>query len=299
MAQYDTQFTTIPDSAPPSPAGTRRGLWSLAGVFWIDLAIIFVLLILMNLALGAFVIVRALQEDIIQLPLDPGSVSRLAADQPMISRLLGPGLFVFVFIQNVIFLGVPIVRVAVLRREPLAGIGFRAKRPLRLIGLGFGAGVAILIGNVILNTIFSQLGIEQNQAEQFAQQFSLLQQGMLGQALFFVFGAIGAPLSEEVLFRGYAFNALRRTLPSQRGGLAVAYLGSALLFTLPHALQVTQGAIALLIPLFLIGLALAWLMHYTGSLLPCVIAHAMNNSVGLLALLFCLNNPGITACPKF
>src|SRR5262249_9095273 len=118
------------------------------------------------------------------------------------------------------------------------------------------------------------------------------------QALFFVFGALGAPFSEEVLFRGYAFNALRGTLPSERAGLVLAYLGSALLFTLPHLIEVTQGAVALLVPLFLIGLVLAWLMHGTSSLLPCVIAHAMNNSVGLLALLVCLNNPGFTACPK-
>jgi membrane protease YdiL (CAAX protease family) len=297
MAQYDTQYTTAPDSAPPS-ARARR-VWPLAGVFWIDLAIIFVLLVLMNVALGAFVIARALQEGLIQLPLDSASISRLFADQQMVGRLLGPGLFVFLFVQNLIFVGVPILRIAVLRREPLAEIGFRAERPLRLIGLGIGVGVAILFGNVALDTLFSWLGIRQNQAEQFAEQFSLLQRGALGQALFFLFGAIGAPFSEEVLFRGYAFNALRRTLPDQRGGLAVAYVGSALLFTLPHALEVTQGTIALLIPLFLIGLALAWLMHYTGSLLPCVIAHAMNNSVGLLALLFCLNNPGISACPTF
>jgi membrane protease YdiL (CAAX protease family) len=297
MAQYDTQYTTIPSSAPPSPNGTRRGLWPLAGVFWIDLAIIFVLLIIMNVAVAGYTLLRASQEGLIN-SLSAPAIERLFADPATVNQLLGPGLFVFVFIQNLIFLGVPILRVAVLRREPLAEIGFRAERPLRLIGLGFGVGAAILIGNVLFDTIFSQLGIEQNQAEQFAQQFSLLHQGVLGQVLFFVFGAIGAPLSEEVLFRGYAFNALRGTLPSKRGGLILAYLGSALLFTLPHALEVTQGAIALLIPLFLIGLALAWLMHYTGSLLPCVIAHAMNNSVGLLALLFCLNNPGITVCPK-
>lgn len=297
MAQYDTQYTTSPDSAPPSREGARRGRWPLAAVFWIDLAIIFVLLILMNVAVAGYALVRAVQDGLIT-SLNSAAIQRVFADPATINRLLGPGLFVFLFIQNLIFLGVPILRVAVLRREPLAEIGFRAERPLRLIGLGFGVGVAILIGNVILDTVFGQLGIEQNQAEQFAQQFSLLHQGVLGQVLFLVFGAIGAPLSEEVLFRGYAFNALRGTLHSKRGGLVVAYLGSALLFTLPHALEVTQGAIALLIPLFLIGLALAWLMHYTGSLLPCVIAHAMNNSVGLLALLFCLNNPGITACPK-
>jgi membrane protease YdiL (CAAX protease family) len=298
MAQYDTQYTTIPDAAPPSPsAGTRRR-WPLAGVFWVDLAIIFVLLIVMNLALGGYALARAFQEGLMTT-FDELSIRRVLADSATVSRLLGPALFVFLFVQNLVFLGVPILRVAVLRREPLAEIGFRAERPLRLVGLGIGVGFAILIANVMLDAFFNWLGIRQDQAEQFAQQFSLLQQGALGQALFFVFGAIGAPLSEEVLFRGYGFNALRRTLPSERGGLLVAYLGSALLFTLPHAFGVTQGAIALLIPLFLIGLALAWLMHYTGSLLPCVIAHAMNNSFGLLALLFCLNNPGITACPKF
>jgi hypothetical protein len=37
-------------------------------------------------------------------------------------------------------------------------------------------------------------------------------------------------------------------------------------------------------------------MHRTGSLIPCIIAHAMNNSVGLLALVVCVNSPGI--CPN-
>ena len=297
MAQYNTQYPTIPDSIPPSPSGARRRLWPLAGVFWIDLALIFILLVLMNFAVAGYALVRANQEGLIKT-LDTAAIEQLFSDPSAINRLLGPGLFVFLFVQNLVFLGVPILRVAVLRREPLAEIGFRAERPLRLIGLGVGVGIAILIGNVMLDAFFNWLGIKQDQAEQFAQQFSLLQQGALGQALFFIFGAIGAPLSEEVLFRGYGFNALRRTIPSERGGLVLAYLGSALLFTLPHALGVTQGAIALLVPLFLIGLALAWLMHYSGSLLPCVIAHAMNNSFGLLALLLCLNNPGITVCPK-
>ena len=298
MAQYDTQYTTISDSVPPPPTTAQRRLWSLAGVFWIDLAIIFILLILMNIAIGIFALVRASQEGLIR-SLDAAAIRQVLANPSTINRLLGPGIFVFLFVQNLVFLGVPILRVAVLRREPLAEIGFRAKHPLRLVGLGIGVGFAILISNVLFDALFSWLGIKQNQAEQFTQQFSLLQQGVFGQALFFIFGAIGAPLGEEVLFRGYGFNALRRTLPSERGGLLLAYLGSALLFALPHALGVTQGTLALLVPLFLIGLALAWLMHYTGSLLPCVIAHAMNNTFGLLALLLCLNNPGITACPKF
>jgi membrane protease YdiL (CAAX protease family) len=264
-------------------------------VFWIDLLIILLLIILMNVAMVVFLVVRASQTGAADLA-DPASLLRLFGSPAEVNRLLGGGLFVFLFLQNLIFAGVPIARL-MLRREPLATIGFRAPRTLRLIVLGLVAGVAILNGNAVNEATFSYFGIQQNQAEQFAEQFSLLQSGPFGQIMFFLFGAIGAPLSEEILFRGYGFNALRGSMRSERGGLIVAYGVSTLLFTLPHALGVTQGTIGLLVPLFLIGLALAYLMHRTGSLLPCVIAHAVNNSVGLLALLVCLNNPGISVCP--
>jgi membrane protease YdiL (CAAX protease family) len=296
MAQYDTQYTTLPEPAPPTGVQPRQH-WPLAAVFWIDLLIIFILIVLMNVAMVAFLLLRASQTGAVDLG-DPASMFRLFGNPAEINRLLGAGLFVFLFLQNLIFAGVPIARM-VLRREPLATIGFQAPHTLRLIALGLGAGVAILIGNAAIESLFSYFGIQQNQAEQFAEQFSLLQSGPVGQAMFFLFGAIGAPLSEEILFRGYAFNALRGSMRSERGGLIVAYGLSTLLFTLPHALGVTQGTIGLLVPLFLIGLALAYLMHRTGSLLPCVIAHAVNNSVGLLALLICLNNPGISVCPTF
>jgi membrane protease YdiL (CAAX protease family) len=298
MAQYDTQYTVLPEPQPPPAEVQPQRHWPLAAVFWLDLVIIFILIVLMNIGMVAFLLARASQAGVVDVS-NPASMMRLFGDPATINRLLGPGLFVFLFLQNVIFAGVPIARIAWLRREPLAQIGFQARQPLRLIGLGLVAGIAILIVNAVIEALFSRVGIQQNQAEQFAEQFSLLQSGPAGQALFFVFGAIGAPFSEEVLFRGYAFNALRGGARSKRGGLIVAYLLSTLLFTLPHALGVTQGTIGLLVPLFLIGLALAWLMHRTGSLLPCVVAHAVNNSVGLLALLVCLNNPGISACPAF
>jgi hypothetical protein len=39
-------------------------------------------------------------------------------------------------------------------------------------------------------------------------------------------------------------------------------------------------------------------MHRTGSLLPGIIAHAVNNGVALAVLLVCVNFPGIDQCPK-
>lgn len=287
MAQFDTQYTAIDH---PSP----RRLWPLGGVFWIDLLIVIVLAVLIALAASTYVFVRAAQEGLVNLA-DGRSLERLAQDQETVNRLLGAGgAFVVLLIQNAILIGVPMLRVAVLRRGQLATIGFQAHAPLRLALFGVGLGVAVLAGNALLSYLFRSIGIEQNQAA----QYPLFQGDYVGQALFLVGAAILAPIGEETFFRGYAFNALRQTFQTRRWGLPLAYLVSALLFMAAHALAATQGLSGLLVPAFLMGLALAWGMHRTGSLLPCVIAHALNNSVALLALLVCVNNPGIAECPR-
>ena len=107
-----------------------------------------------------------------------------------------------------------------------------------------------------------------------------------------------APIGEEILFRGYVFNALRQSFRARAWGAPLAYVVSALLFAGVHSAEVSQGLLGLLVPLFLIGLLLAWTMDYTKSLLPCIIAHAINNGVALLALLTCINAPGLSGCPK-
>lgn len=85
--------------------------------------------------------------------------------------------------------------------------------------------------------------------------------------------AVAAPLGEEFFFRGFMFQALGR-----RFGLAVAAIGSGVLFGLIHA----GGTDAVfLVPLAAFGLLLALLFHRTGSLLPCIGLHAVNNAVAL------------------
>ena len=104
-------------------------------------------------------------------------------------------------------------------------------------------------------------------------------------------------MAEETLFRGYVFNAIRLTFLSKRWGIVLAYLVSALLFAGIHIFGVTQGAVALIVPIFFIALVLAWGMHRTGSLLPGIVAHALFNSIQLVALIYCINNVG--TCPNF
>jgi uncharacterized protein len=89
---------------------------------------------------------------------------------------------------------------------------------------------------------------------------------------------IGAPLSEELLFRGFLLAALART--------RLGFWGAAVLSTLPWAaLHAGYSAVGLA-EVFIIGLFLSWLLWRTGSLSVAIFCHAAYNSLTLLALRF-------------
>jgi CAAX protease family protein len=80
-----------------------------------------------------------------------------------------------------------------------------------------------------------------------------------------------APIAEEVFFRGVVFNAWLR-----EGGRRWAYVGSAALFAIIHLSLVS------LVPIFLLGLALAWVYERTGNLLAPIAMHAVVNGISVL-----------------
>ncbi|MES1179828.1 MAG: type II CAAX endopeptidase family protein, partial [Hyphomicrobium sp.] len=81
---------------------------------------------------------------------------------------------------------------------------------------------------------------------------------------------IGAPLAEELLFRGLIFNALRPT--------PLGFAGAAIVSALSWALLHVNYSIYGLGAIALIGLYLAWLRERTGGLLTSVICHGIYNS---------------------
>ena len=84
---------------------------------------------------------------------------------------------------------------------------------------------------------------------------------------------IGAPLAEELLFRGLGFSLLRPF------GLAPAVLGTAFAWTLAHALL--EG-----LPVFMVfGIGLALLRERQGSIFPGMFLHATFNGLSLLLTL--------------
>jgi membrane protease YdiL (CAAX protease family) len=82
-----------------------------------------------------------------------------------------------------------------------------------------------------------------------------------------------APICEEVFFRGFFFRSLR----NWRGPWVAAVL-TGLVFGAVHAFGSPVG---FLIPLAAFGFGLSVLYWKTGSLLPCIALHALNNSLAL------------------
>lgn len=88
-----------------------------------------------------------------------------------------------------------------------------------------------------------------------------------------------APLGEELVFRGMAYTALKK-----RGSKRRALIISSLIFAIAH-LQAIH-----FIPVFLTGLALAYLFEYTNSLIPPITLHA---TINLLLMIFWYVKPAL------
>lgn len=95
--------------------------------------------------------------------------------------------------------------------------------------------------------------------------------------LFGLLVGVLAPVAEEVFFRGFAFTALRRRL-----GTAGAAVASGILFGLVHLGGNTDAVFVPVLALFGAGLAL--LYARTGSLLPGIVLHSLNNAYALTGL---------------
>jgi len=85
-----------------------------------------------------------------------------------------------------------------------------------------------------------------------------------------VTGAVVAPFAEEILFRGLIFGGLAQRMP-----VAAAATASALLFALSHGLGVV-------VPIFVLGLGLAYVYTRAGTIWAPMVTHGLVNAVSLL-----------------
>lgn len=104
--------------------------------------------------------------------------------------------------------------------------------------------------------------------------------------LILIAAGVGAPLAEELLFRGMIFGALRRSPLGFAGAMVITALSWAIL----HANYSVYGLSAIT----LIGLYLAWLRERTGSLLTPIVCHGAYNSLIIMLMVLAPDNSLMT-----
>jgi uncharacterized protein len=103
-------------------------------------------------------------------------------------------------------------------------------------------------------------------------------EGVLGSIVAGVLIVCVAPVSEEIFFRGFMFNGLRRGTSFVVAALVSAGIWGVFHYTGPE----TWGVV---LQLTVFGVALAWLYERTGSLYPTIAVHGFNNAVAFAILM--------------
>ncbi|HVS99296.1 MAG TPA: type II CAAX endopeptidase family protein [Solirubrobacterales bacterium] len=162
------------------------------------------------------------------------------------------------------FLAVPIglalMRGAKGPREVLDRLGVRT---FRASAFGW---MALAFALYLAFTIFYSLVITEPKQKDIAESFGPT-------AVQILLIVIAAPIGEELCFRGMLFGGLREKLPR----LAAA-LVTGLVFGGLHALT----GVTAVPPLIVFGFLLALLYERTGSIVPGILLHMLNNSIALI-----------------
>jgi membrane protease YdiL (CAAX protease family) len=187
--------------------------------------------------------------------------------------------------QNVAFVGLSAYVVMMRYRLDAGRLGLRFARLPRDLAIGIGVAAAV----VPLSLLTEKLSVfviglfKGHDAARALAAYEHLQdplrpllqspEGMSFAPLILILLAVVVPIGEEVFFRGLVYGGLR-----QRWGVAIGGLASAAFFSTVH----TQVVHAL--PIFALGLLLALAYERSGSLVPAVVAHGINNIVAVLSV---------------
>jgi membrane protease YdiL (CAAX protease family) len=183
-------------------------------------------------------------------------------------------------------IAVPLVVLARRRLFAPAGLGLAAGLGLRPGPGGWGtlllASLGLAAAGLVLDLGVLLLGEAADAEVHWAEWFepALAWGGAADVAAVLVGAVVVAPAFEELAFRGILYATLRRRL-----GVGAAAVVSGGVFALAHGYGLTGLA-----TVFTSGVLWAWAYERTGSLLPGIAAHAVNN-LGVAAALFLLLRP--------
>ncbi|MFQ6040529.1 MAG: lysostaphin resistance A-like protein [Candidatus Poribacteria bacterium] len=166
-------------------------------------------------------------------------------------------------------------------RLPLTALGFTSNNLIRNIIFAILMTILLLVAEqVIINLImyigkfFSTVDIEKLIQQEAQQQLKIIPTSasdpLMILAVFVLLVLV--PVSEEMLFRGIAYVAIRDRL-----GKTWGLLLSAILFASLH------GLVFHFVPVLLLGLGLAYIYERTHSLIPCIVVHFLINVAAMIS----------------
>jgi membrane protease YdiL (CAAX protease family) len=157
------------------------------------------------------------------------------------------------------------------------------------LGIGLGAAMIGLAAAGVAGLVASELVDLTDDASADNTQFLTDAEGTPWLYLILFLVVVGAPFSEELLFRGLTLRAIEKRL-----GSAAAVIGSSIIFTVPHWIGSDwRGTLVLFASIFAVGLVLAVTAVMTRRLGAPILAHMIFNSVGAAGALGWLDGLGV------
>lgn len=156
------------------------------------------------------------------------------------------------------------------KRKPLTALGLTSRDlavDIRRGCLSYWGILPVLTGLLVLTAVLSKV-ISYEPPIQAVVEIYLKRSTESFIIFFTLFVALAGPVIEEIFFRGFAYPAVRA-----RFGPWAAMAGTAFVFSALHM------SLAAFLPIFFLGMFLAYLYERTGSLVPSMAAHVLHNGI--------------------
>lgn len=148
----------------------------------------------------------------------------------------------------------------------------------------YAGGFGVLVAVVMAYSVFSYLMAPDSMLSDLGPFIGMVRSDLV--ALLALVAVVGAPLSEELLFRGFLLSALAKT--------RLGFFWGALITTAAWAALHFNYSLLGLGAVFVTGLTLSWLLWRTGSLWVPIFCHALYNGLVLCVVVAVANSPAVT-----
>lgn len=193
-----------------------------------------------------------------------------AIDKSSVAVFLTFGVYVTAGILSLVYLAYRIRKAGFSWRT----IGFGSQNPLADIGWGIG-GYAVCLPLLITTGVMSRvIGRYIRTPSNPIVPLFVQSPTAFARMVIFVLAAVAAPFFEELFFRGALYHSFEA-----KWGLRLGVILSAVVFALVHPFPFD------FLPILALGSVFAVLAHQRGSLLPSMVAHALNNTMSFIMLL--------------